>query len=855
MQTNPPSVGNIVKLNPLGSALDSFAYTGGYITLKGAEPSLGLPSGYTLTTPNSVYYFPVIAIADSYGNSRRYTGDDSFVLVNKNLGFNNTNPTFNVDINGNFHALSAYIPNLSAIDIVPSADSNTIYFNANKVVFNSNLYANNNTFINKLTANEIYTEYLNAVNKVEQNTIINIYQLTGAYVDHDVVIAGNLTSTNVFATSSIITPFLSATSALFTSLTSNYVTINQTLSVGNNVYAKNIYGQVDLDPFSQLFYNNSSQLSIGNNNVYVFAVRPSDAYSTDNISTPRTVDGDWDSNYGQIREDANVLRPYFKNLQAVFDYVYYNGLVGRVLYIWVDEDIIEGEDKPNLFTTDRSGKYAGCTITGNLTGAYYSTEWLGANYPSLTAAGMLGGDFLWSLNKNADISGQFSYLNIPPIDFLYIDIHGRTEIGSSIYTDGSKYYSTWKPFNASPKKISFRTYICANPTLSYGSFNDTTVAQLSTWNTVTTKSLVQGRQVQFNHKNNLYITNICFEFNTNAVDSTGLVVYDGVTQISNTTISLLGTGIYTYGALVIDSEAVLVHITGENCADPIFFTRNSDNTSRWETWNKNGYTYENPLYFPGYGLAIVGNPFESSPTIVNFGPNTYYTGLINANNGAVLEKIDYGTSRVIGRNSFIKSSLILDGKFNANALFQLGDNASIQSSEQIYRTDNFKLSSKQVKANNTTVDNVPPTYKLEIYEDPKSKVNFKFINFAGSFSKLSYNKCGFTPWTFSLNEPANSTDQNTIFTKDNGNVSDLFYKFVYPLVGLPYVDLLNSVNSTGHLNTLVPSQYNTSSRLYYINYESLPNYDSSNAYRLRSPIFNYGNNNIYTLNFYASSSR
>jgi hypothetical protein len=753
MQTNPPSVGNIVKLNPLGSALDSFAYTGGYISLKGAEPSLGLPSGYTLTSPNSVYYFPVIAIADSYGNSRRYTGKDSLVFVNKNLGYNNTNPTFNIDISGNFHALSAYIPNLSAVYIVPSEDTDKIYFNANKVIFNSDLYSNNNTYINKLTANEIYTEYLNAVNKVEQNTIINIYQLTGAYVDHDVVIAGNLTSTNVFATSSIITPFLSATSALFTSLTSNYVTLNQTLSVGNNVYAKNIYGRVDLDPFSQLYYNNSSQLSIGTSNQYVFAVRPSDAYSTDNISVPRTVNGDWDSNYGQITEDANVLRPYFKNLQAVFDYVYYNGLVGRQLYIWIDEDIIEGEDKPNLFTVDKSGQYAGCTATGNLTAAYYSTEWLGSNYPSLTAAGMFGGDFIWSLNKNADISGQFSYLNIPAIDFLNIGIYGRTEIGSYVNADGTKYYSTWRPFNVPPRKISFRTYVCANSALNFGSFNDTTVAQLSTWNTVTTKSLVQGRQVQFNHKNNLYINNINFEFNTNAIDSTGLVFYNGITNVSNLTISLLGTGIYTYGALIVNSKAVNFHAIGENLADPIFFTRNPDNTVRWNTWNQNGYTYANPLYFPGYGLAIVGNPYESSPTIVNFGPNTAYTGLINANNGATFDKIDYGTSRVIGRSSFIPSSLILDGKFNANALFQLGDNATIQSSETIYRTDNFKLSSKQVKANNTIVNNIPPTYKLEIYDDPKSKVNFKFINYAGSFAKLAYNVYGFTPWTFSLNEP------------------------------------------------------------------------------------------------------
>jgi hypothetical protein len=853
MQTNIPSVGNNVKLNPLGLAVDSIAYKNGFINLKGVEPSLGLPSGFTLTQPNSVYYFPIFGISNTYGDSRKFTGRDTLVFVNKNVGYNNINPTFNIDISGNFRSLSAYIPNLSATYIVPASGSDTLYVNATNVLFNSDLYLNNKTYINSLYANSVFTNSLTAENRIENNTIINIFQLTGAYVDHDVVIAGNLTATDVFAASSIEALYLDADLALFSSLTSEFVTVTDTLSVGGDIYANRIYGQVDLDPFSQLYYNNSNQLSIGSNQTYEFAVRPSDSYSTDNINVPRTRNGDWDSNYGTISPD-NSLKPYFKNLQAVFDYVYYNGLVGQNLYIYIDEDLIAGEDKPNFFTTDRSGEYAGCTITGNLTAKYYSTEWLGANYPSLTAAGMLGGDFVWAKDTSVDINGVFSYLNLPPLEFNVVHVYGRFEIGSMINSNKTAFYSTWRPFDMAPRKLIHRTYICANPSLSCGQFKDTAVAQLSTWNVVKTKSPVQGRQVEFNHKNYLYLHNLCFEFNTNSVDSTGLVFFDGHTEITNLTIALLGTGIYTYGAMILDSEPVHVHVTGWNLADPIVF-----NPTNWGQWNQNGYTFVDPNYFPGYGIAIVGNPNSSSPTLVNFGPNTAYTGLINVTNGAFLDRIDYGSYREIGRRSVLPSSLILDGKFNANALLQLGNKSRIQSQEYIFKTVNFGLSSKNLKANNQLINFVNPTYTLEVYDDPKSKVNFKYINYAGSFSTLYVVQNGFTNWTFSLNQQANTQYVNTFLNVFNGNVNDNYYIF-YPNASINYIDLSNVLGTVGYLNYLTPSYnpqaaYNNNTTMQYVGVASIPFFNGNNAYRLNSPLDNLGTNNVYDLNFYEPSTR
>jgi hypothetical protein len=847
MQTYPPSVGNNVKLNPLGPAINSYAYTSGFINLKGVEPSLGIPTGFTLTQPNSVYYFPVFGIADTYGDSRKFTGKDCLVFVNKNLGYNNINPTFNVDISGNFHALSAYIPNLSALYIVPAAGSNTIYFNASSVVFNSDLYANKNTFIENLTANSIYTNSLTANNKIENNTIVNIYTLTGAYVNQDVVIAGNLTATNVTATSSIATSFLSASSAFFNTLTANYATINYTLSVGGDIYANNIHGQVDLDPFCQLYYKNNNQLSIGNTQNYTFAVRPSDCYSTDNISVPRTINGDWDNNYGMIDEDSNVLRPYFKNLQAVFDYVYYNGFIGQNLYICVDEDIISGENKVNYFTSDQSGQYAGCTTTGNISAAFYSTEWLGSNYPSLTSAGLQGGDFVWAADNTADINGTFSYLQVPVLNFINVYITGRYEIGTRVNANGHTYYSIWKPYNDNPRKISFRTNICANPSLQFGQFNDTTVAQLSTWNTVKTKSVVQGRQVSFSYKNNLNLYNLNFEFNTNSIDSTGVVIYDGQVVLSNITISLLGTGIYTYGALAIDGPLTYVHAAGSNLADPIVFS-----VENWNQWNQNGYTFIDPNYFPGFGLAIVGNP--NYPTIVNFGPNTAYTGIINVTNGATFDDVDYNTFRTIGRGSALPSSIILDGNFNANALYQLGDNALITSYEYIFRTTNFNLSSKNLKSNNLSINGIEPTYTLQVYDDPLNKVNFKFINYNGSFSTLNFQFFGFTNWTFNLGDGTTTQSINTFLNVFNGNVSDPTYYF-YPKAQYKYIDLSLAVGSIGHLNYLTLSKYSTNTTMNYTSLDFMPYFNNNNAFRLISPMSNLGINNSYDLNFYAPSTR
>jgi hypothetical protein len=839
MQTKPPSIANNVKLDPLESASESIAYNSGYITLNKIEPSLGLPSGYTLTQNNSVYYFPVFGIDNSLINSRKFTGVDSVVLVNKNLGYNNINPTFNVDINGTLHALSAFFDNLSASIIVPSDASNILTFDySNRVDFNSPVFFNNNVYATEINANTLYTDFLSAKKEIT-TTIYLTYVLSGAYVTNNVVIAGTVSAASFLAATGIYTPYISATNATFVNLTANNTTIINTLSVGKDLYANKIYGKIDYDPFSSLYYNSKNQLSINANRNYVFAIRPSDEYSTDNINVPRSTNGDWWSDYGNVHEDPDVLKPYFKSLQPIFDYVYKNGIEGNSLTIYIDEDIIEGENKVNYFTTDSSGSYAGCTVTGNLTAAFYSTEYLGSKFPYLTAAGIKGGDFLWGYDNNSDINGVFSYIDVPPVDFKTIDVYGRWNIGPSTRLNGTSYYTlSGRQYNQAPRKISFRTYVCANPRLSFNTFTN----YASTWTTPKTKTAVQGRQVAFKHDTNLSLNNLCFEFYTNSIDSTGLVFYNGQTKLSNITVGLFGKGVYSYGALNAQSIDTYINICGTTLGDPTRFT-----PSTWNNWSYAGYNYETPNIYPGYGLAIVGNESDTYPTLINFGPNSSSTGFINANNGAMLDLMDYNIARRNGRYTQLNSSVILDGKFNSYAYFKIGDNARIQGHEYLFSTNNLAISTLKIAADNSEVYTTP-TYNLFVFDDPKAKYNFKYIDFSGTFSTLAIKYYGYANWAFNPSQKVTPILINSYLNIYNG-YKDFYYNF-NPTANPKSIDLTYSLNSIGYLNKMEVTTYNNQNTIYYIGVSDLIKYDQ--YYRLTSP---FDNNKTYTLSYYSSSSR
>jgi len=830
VQTSPPSVGNRIKLNPLDYSVNSVAYNSGYIDLGSVEPSLGVPTGITLTDYNSSYYFPIFGISNSYLNSRKFTGNDSLVFKNKNLGINNNDPQYNIDIVGSFKTDNAYIRNLSVNYIVGNGQLNINYprgvvFN-NTVNFYANTYATNLCAYN-ITANNFYTD-----NLVYKITDYEIYQLNSAEFSGDLSISGSLTAANVNVTNSISSNNLSANNAFIINLGTNELYVGDNVLVKNNIYADKIFGKINIDPNSQLYYNTNNQLGISQTKDYYFVVRPSDSYSTDDINILRNTTNVTDGGY----EQSYVLKPYFKNIQAVIDYVYTNNIVGNSLTIWIDEDINAGEDKENSYTPDNSGQYSGCTVTGNISSAFFSTNHIRYNYPGLYATGIRGGDFIWNKNTNADISGEFFYIRLYPIKFNNIKIEARYEIGSIVNSDNSIYYTTWRPFNYPPRKITFNTYICSDPTIPFGTLDGTTNV---TWQNVYTKTYVQGRQCQFlqSQTTNLTLNNLCFEFNTNSPDSGALLFMDGNSTISNCTVALLGTGVYSYGAVNIESEYSNVNIAGTTLTDPYYVSQYT-----WNAWTSFGYS--NPNYFPGYGLAIIGNPSPNPATILNYTESNPYTGFINVRDGAKLKIADSSSSgREIGHGSYLLNSLILDGAFNVSCFYNLDDRASASVQTNVFRTNNFSISSNYILYNNRATNDTFLLSKSNNY------FNFKYVNFSGSFASFNILNNSFSNWTFRLQDAVGGATYNTLISINN-NAVDNFYVF-YDTVKPLYAKLTNSVNSLGYYNSLKSSDFNTADTIYYTSLYGIKLFNEYGVYSLNSPTLQL--NSGYILNFYTPS--
>jgi len=106
MSQQPTSVGENFKLKNLTDPyINTNAYYNGFININSVEPSLGLPSSNTYTTPNSTYYFPVITNNDLYGNSRKFTNfNNTLILKNNNIGIGTSIPTEKLTVYGNISA-------------------------------------------------------------------------------------------------------------------------------------------------------------------------------------------------------------------------------------------------------------------------------------------------------------------------------------------------------------------------------------------------------------------------------------------------------------------------------------------------------------------------------------------------------------------------------------------------------------------------------------------------------------------------------------------------------------------------------------------------------------------------------
>jgi hypothetical protein len=97
----PPSVASNFYLKTLNSDTNSIAYEDNFINIKSVEPSLGVPSVNTYADPTSAYYFPLIANADNYKDSRKMSNySDTLVYFNDNIGIGTNNPNNRLTVFG-----------------------------------------------------------------------------------------------------------------------------------------------------------------------------------------------------------------------------------------------------------------------------------------------------------------------------------------------------------------------------------------------------------------------------------------------------------------------------------------------------------------------------------------------------------------------------------------------------------------------------------------------------------------------------------------------------------------------------------------------------------------------------------
>lgn len=846
MQTEPQSVGGNVKLTSLtDSTVNYNAYRNGFINLHSAEPSLGLPSGSTYVNLNSAYYFPVFAIDSNYGNSRKFTGNDTLVFKNKNLGFNNSNPQYSFDLNGSLNVVSgANITVLSASYIVPASGSNSLYFNyPNGVYFNSNVYLNNNTYVSNITANELITSYISAASSVFSNKIVTVFTLSSANLT-GLNISGNLTAKNLTVLSSFYALNLTAKNINVNLLSAQNITLFNNLSVGGDIYANKIHGLIDLDPNSILAFNSSNQLTVNGNTYYRYSIRPSDSHSTDNSTTLRSYGGLCDgNNYG-------TMAPFFKTFGGVLNYVTTNKIQGFHLEIYIDEDIIEGELYPNAYPNDNSGTYSNLNITGNMKSLFYSTEWLGHNYPALTAAGIMGGDFVWPLDETRYLEGQCGYWGFDPsFNFQHIYIQPRYDYSKLI--GGGVNYQWYKPYDQPPIKLIHRTYMCNTTGLSAGQFGPLDQTSIyNNWLALNTKTGHYARPIGFNcNCLDINIQRLCFEFNSNANDSTALMFYAGQVNTNNITVALLGNAVYAYGAVCSYINPSRVSMGYDYQFDPYYYQSAYNYSLRT---NNNVLPGGDPLYFPGYSLAIVGNPNGVAPTNLT-------NGFVRIINGGYFNQWDYGsTSRNYGYRSMIQSYPIFDYNFNCNSYFNI-ENGSIARdiNHYVILGKNFGLSSYEVDYNNN----------LAYLTD--SALNFKHLNFVGSFNSCIYpgdynNDSGasvMNKWTFGTTDPSRITSlPKYFFYEYNGQFNDdssepcIFNPAISSVDCGPVIYGNIATNSISYFSNSMQQESGT----VQIYQDRTGQATIDDLYKLKTPqtieTLN-DNNGFYTLNFYASSKR
>lgn len=583
--------------------------------------------------------------------------------------------------------------------------------------------------------------------------------------------------------------------------------------------ANNYNGFIQVDP--NYFSFNGYTLTSNVSSVYFFGVKPSDSHSTDDTTVLRTLNGAWDGSDGSTIETLPVCKPYFKNIRQVFNYVSDNGLYGEELNVLIYEDILQ-----NNYNNNDTASSTGCSYNGNITGQFYSQQNVNTYVPkTLIDTGLQAGDYFWVADSTQPANGNIYYWGTGKISFENLNILGMYEIGSLINSNGKRQYTTQKPFNFSPRKISFRTYVCNNPNLPFGNFGS---GNLDDWANVSTNA-IYNRQVSFGSKQtDVTIKNLCFEFDGNTHDSTGLIFYSSHNYLVNVTIALKGQSRYPYGAVGVWPGAT-VYVCGEPQIDPYLLTPGT-----WNNWNQLS-TATDRAYYPGYGLAIVGNEkYRNYPTLLD-----QFFDVWRGN----LYIMDYNTNRRIGRRAYHNASIILDGNFNSFRFYIGQEKTKIYNINYIFRTSNFVLSSVY----GTYLD--ASTY-LNKFNFNQNYLNFNYYYYGGNYNRFQPHYFDLNTWTFS-----DSVALSGYYINNNQfTVNNHILQSGYTFLDSRTINLSGWLYDTFYVNSLAPSNgLNDNSYLYdYVGPYDLPLYNTAGFYKLPSPI---NNSFTYTLNYYSSGGQ
>lgn len=558
-----------------------------------------------------------------------------------------------------------------------------------------------------------------------------------------------------------------------------------------DIYTNNIIGKVPLDPSltNPVIYTPQDELRVDRNVNLVYGIKPSDSYSSDSPTLIRALTGDWDKDHNA--HELGVFKPFFKNWWGVVDYVRTQGLFGNSLTILLYEDVIGNNNPPNLSPwptnhpyynlsattpTDVSGLRAQGTAGytrlarrwggGDFETDVYTTEWLGANYPALTAAGLRGGTYTWRagnyVNRNLtniwipgralEIRRDINFSNItfqglfnilPRVTMAAVSStlpsQWAAEHQGTGYTPTYKtYYIKEKPYDMAPPKVLLRSYICSNRLANFEDGRTNTTNGGGGWFgngtgdptlfTRTSLFLSNNGEWSFDRAHltvfdmrpsvTMNFKNVTLEQEHNCTDATPALWVYGTVKVANTTVVSRGNAQYMHwgsGAYEeghISTPNGIWRYNGEYQIDPYYLTPS--------TWNSNLWTTvigaKGKAYYPGYGLAIVGSLPKQAPvggvTRQPWDPTPMYSWFVSPfEHTASTYFTDADTpGRQFGRNSYLQGSLIMDGHWCAQPgnvianIFTKRRQSAVVTDGLIFKGDNFFWHDYDIIHSYTTVN-------------------------------------------------------------------------------------------------------------------------------------------------------